>query len=206
MFRKIVLSLFLIIAIASCSPAVVSTPTSVPTATDVPATATVTPTPEPQPYPQTHTDALDRTVGIKAKPTRIVSLVPSVTEILFAIGAGPQVVGRTKFCNYPAEVASLPEIGGFSAKSISVEAVRSLLLINAALARTDSMTHLSAEHITIAYNGKPVVSDLSLSVRAGEVIGLIGPNGAGKTSVLRGLAGLHPLRTCRFICEIRPKP
>lgn len=38
--------------------------------------------------------------------------------MLFAIGAGTQVVGRTKFCNYPPKAKALPEIGGFSAKTI----------------------------------------------------------------------------------------
>lgn len=46
-------------------------------------------------------------------PARIVSLAPSVTEILFAIGAGDRVVGVTRFCDYPAEVAELPKVGGF---------------------------------------------------------------------------------------------
>ena len=43
---------------------------------------------------------------------RIVSLAPSVTEILFALGAGDRVVGVTDFCSYPAEAASRARIGG----------------------------------------------------------------------------------------------
>ena len=46
-------------------------------------------------------------------PTRIVSLSPSTTEILFAVGAGKLVVGRSRFCDYPAETATLPVVGGF---------------------------------------------------------------------------------------------
>ncbi len=42
---------------------------------------------------------------------RIVSLAPSITEILFAIGAGDMVVGRTKYCNYPAETSSVKVVG-----------------------------------------------------------------------------------------------
>jgi hypothetical protein len=46
-------------------------------------------------------------------PRRIVSLVPSWTEALFAIGLGPQVVGVTDWCYHPANgVADLPKIGG----------------------------------------------------------------------------------------------
>lgn len=45
-------------------------------------------------------------------PVRIVSLIPAVTEMLFAIGAGPQVVGVSSFDTFPAEVASRPKVGG----------------------------------------------------------------------------------------------
>ncbi|MEW6047077.1 MAG: cobalamin-binding protein, partial [Bacillota bacterium] len=57
------------------------------------------------------------------RPRRIVSLAPSNTEILFAVGAGNQVVGVTLFDDFPAEVRSLEKVGGFAAKSISVEKV-----------------------------------------------------------------------------------
>ncbi len=45
-------------------------------------------------------------------PQRIISMSPGVTEILFAIGAGDQVVGVTDFCNYPEKAKSLTRIGG----------------------------------------------------------------------------------------------
>jgi iron complex transport system substrate-binding protein len=50
--------------------------------------------------------------GQPAPPSRIVSAVPSVTEILFAIGAGPQVVAVSSFDSYPPQVTALPRIGG----------------------------------------------------------------------------------------------
>ena len=42
--------------------------------------------------------------NLEANPERIVSLSPSNTEILFAVGAGNKVVGVTDYCNYPAEL------------------------------------------------------------------------------------------------------
>ena len=42
---------------------------------------------------------------------RIISLAPAVTETLFAIGAGADVVGRTQYCDYPQEALTLPEVG-----------------------------------------------------------------------------------------------
>jgi iron complex transport system substrate-binding protein len=43
---------------------------------------------------------------------RIVSLAPNVTETLFALGVGDQVVGVTKFCNYPKQAESIEKVGG----------------------------------------------------------------------------------------------
>ena len=56
-------------------------------------------------------------------PTRIVSLGASATEILFAVGAGEQVVARTDFCNFPVEASSIPSIGGFDGKTFSLESI-----------------------------------------------------------------------------------
>lgn len=59
----------------------------------------------------------------KYEINRIVSLGPSATEILFAIGAGEQVAARTDFCDYPAEAKNKPSVGGFCADSISLESI-----------------------------------------------------------------------------------
>ena len=45
-------------------------------------------------------------------PTRIVSTVPSVTEVLFELGLGDRVVGVSRFCNYPEDAKKLPRVGG----------------------------------------------------------------------------------------------
>ncbi|MEI7772640.1 MAG: cobalamin-binding protein [Chloroflexales bacterium] len=84
------------------------------------------PTAVPPTAAPTITDALGRQVAVPATAKRVISLAPSVTETLFAIGAGPQVVGDTKYCNYPPEADALPEIGGFSAKTISIESIVAL--------------------------------------------------------------------------------
>jgi len=51
-------------------------------------------------------------------PQRIVSLAPSVTETLFALGFGNRIVGVTTYCDYPAEARKLPKIGGFTNPSL----------------------------------------------------------------------------------------
>lgn len=51
------------------------------------------------------------TVAAQAPARRIVSIVPAVTEMLFAIGAGPQVVGVSSFDEFPPQVNALPKVG-----------------------------------------------------------------------------------------------
>jgi len=55
-------------------------------------------------------DARD-TVRLQAPARRIVSLIPAATELLFAIGAGPSVVGRTQYCDYPAAAQAVANLG-----------------------------------------------------------------------------------------------
>ena len=55
---------------------------------------------------------------------RIVSLLPSFTEILFAIGAGDRVVGRTQWCDYPAAALAVPSVGDGLPPNIEAVAAR----------------------------------------------------------------------------------
>ncbi len=50
-------------------------------------------------------------LSLPAPPARIVSLVPATTELVFALGAGARLVGRTAWCDYPAEAAAVPNLG-----------------------------------------------------------------------------------------------
>jgi branched-chain amino acid transport system ATP-binding protein len=52
------------------------------------------------------------------------------------------------------------------------------------------MSELALEGFTVARNGRPVVSDVNLTIPAGEVTALLGPNGAGKSSMVLGVAGV----------------
>ena len=58
-------------------------------------------------------DQMGREVMVPKRPYRILSLVPSQTELLFALGLDEEIVGRTKFCVHPVtKVANKPSIGG----------------------------------------------------------------------------------------------
>ena len=58
-----------------------------------------------------------------APPRRVVSLAPSLTEIVFAVGAGNRLVGVTQYCDYPAAAKALPKVGGMEDGSIDFERV-----------------------------------------------------------------------------------
>jgi iron complex transport system substrate-binding protein len=73
-------------------------------------------------YPLTLVDDEGTTVEIPAEPSKIVSLTPATTEILYAIGAGDRLVGKVEDpANYPPEAAEIPVIGTFS--GIDVEKI-----------------------------------------------------------------------------------
>ena len=61
------------------------------------------------------------------------------------------------------------------------------------------MSHLRATHLAKAYGARQIVRDLSLEVRAGEIVGLLGPNGAGKTTVFNLLTKFLPVSSGQII-------
>ncbi len=71
-----------------------------------------------------HVDAVGRSVDILASPRRIVSLAPSITETLFALGLDSEIVGVTMLSNYPEAANAKPRVGTFV--NISLERVVSL--------------------------------------------------------------------------------
>ena len=71
-----------------------------------------------------YNDDIGRSVQIPSYPRRIVSLAPSITETLFALGLDREIVGVTDFCNYPEAALSKPKVGSFI--SLSAEKIVSL--------------------------------------------------------------------------------
>ncbi len=110
-------------------------------------------------------DSMGRKVFIPNKPEKIVSMAPSITEILFALEVDDRVVGVTDYCNYPVEVSSKPSIGGFSTPDLEVLVSLDPDLILSAAWNADSTAVL--EEL-----GYPIV--IILAETLGEIINNIG--------------------------------
>lgn len=78
----------------------------------------------PDSWPRTIQDDQQQLVTVSSEPSRIVSLAPSNTEVLFALGLDDRIVGVTDYCNYPAAALEKSRIGGFS--TVSIEKVVAL--------------------------------------------------------------------------------
>ena len=77
------------------------------------------PTATPTPSSFTITDSYGRQITINnSHPQKIISLAPSNTEILFALGLGDRIAGVTDYCNYPPEAKTKPSIGAYDNPNI----------------------------------------------------------------------------------------
>jgi ABC-type Mn2+/Zn2+ transport system ATPase subunit len=63
---------------------------------------------------------------------------------------------------------------------------------------------LELEGVSVAYNGQPVLCDITFQVPHGERVAVVGPNGAGKSTLFKALVGLLPLRAGKVLIHGRP--
>ena len=136
MLRKFLFITLLVALLAACAPQAAATPTSV---------------------NLTFTDGLDREVTLNGIPQRIVSLAPSNTEILFAIGAGSQVVGRDALSDFPEEAKSATDIGS-TFDALNTELIVSLnpdLVLAAEINTPEQVKQLEDLGLTVYYLKNP---------------------------------------------------
>jgi len=112
-------------------------------------------------------DDLGRVLRLASPPGRIVSLVPAATEMLFALGAGDRVVGRSRFARDPAEVLHVPSVGDGIRPSVELVLARrpDLVILFAGsdnLASISEFDRLGLPTLAIANNSFP---DLTRNVR-----------------------------------------
>ena len=153
MLRKIlILILPVALMLSACGPAVITTAQ--------PKAATQPPQPiqvQASPSSIDVTDGLGREVKLGSPARRVVSLAPSNTEILFAIGAGSEVVGRDELSDYPAQVSSIQSVGG-SMGNFSTEAIVALkpdLVLATGINTPEFVKSLESLGLTVYYLSNP---------------------------------------------------
>jgi iron complex transport system substrate-binding protein len=150
-FHKIVfsLSLLMLVSLSACAA-----PAQAPAVTPAPATS-------PTPAPITLTDGLGKSFTFDKPYQKIVSLAPSNTEILFAIGAGSQVVARDSFSDFPEAAQQVKDIGG-GWGDVDTEAIVALapdLVLAAEINATEQVKTLEDLGLNVYYLSNPKTLD-----------------------------------------------
>lgn len=113
-----------------------------------------------------------RQVTLPRAPQRIVSLAPSNTEILFALGLGEKVAGVTSYCDYPPEAKEKPSVGGFL--DFSVEKIVSLQpdLVLATTGQEEALAPFMGTGVPVVFLDAATMAEVEDCVRvAGELTG-----------------------------------
>jgi len=112
-----------------------------------------------EPFPtQTPEDTYDDGVTERVDHYRIISLAPSITEVLFALGLGENVVGVTRYCDYPPQAAGKMKVGGYF--DINYEAVIAaepdlVILLKEHEQPRDYLARLDIETLTVDHSNVP---------------------------------------------------
>lgn len=121
-----------------------------------------------------------RQVDAAGPPQRLVSLAPSVTETIFALGYGGRLVGVTTYCDYPPAAKKIAKIGDFMNPSLEAVAAKRPDLVIGVVGATDPVKAREMERLGLKVVLLPLANldDILKSVRA--LGGLMGDERAGK--------------------------
>ncbi|MGX6441710.1 ABC transporter substrate-binding protein [Neobacillus sp. K501] len=121
-------------------------------------------------FPVTIKDAFDQEVVISEKPEKIVSLIPSNTEIAYALGLKEEIVGVSDYDNYPEEVSKKEKVGGMEVNLEKIIALQpNLVLAHASQHTAEGLKQLSDSGITVL-----IVDDAQNFEEVNDTISLIG--------------------------------
>jgi iron complex transport system substrate-binding protein len=120
------------------------------------------------------TDQLGRVVRLETASQRIISLAPSNTEVLFALGLADRVVAVTDYCNYPPEAEAKPSIGGFSTPNIEeIVALSPDLILATSKHENRIIPQLEGKGLTVmALNPKTIDEALEAIALTGKACGV----------------------------------
>ncbi len=153
--------------------------------------------------PNALTDDYGDTIVVGEPARRVVSLIPATTEIIFAIGAGQRLVGRTHWDLYPAAAASVPDLGtGIRPNIEAVLGARpDLVVLYASMDNRAAARRLRAAQVNTLSLKIDHISDFNRAVR---LIGLLVGDSARARSVSDSVAGT--LRRVESATARLPKP
>ena len=118
-------------------------------------------------------DDLGRLVAINGTPERIISLAPSNTEILFALGLGDEVVGVTMYCDYPPEAQDKEKVGDYYGPDIEkIIALQPDLILATDFHRFDLIPALEQQGFAVFAVAPQTLDDVLESIqKIGEITG-----------------------------------
>ncbi len=116
-------------------------------------------------------------------PQRIVSLAPSVTETLFALGFGNRLVGVTTYCDYPVGARKLPKIGGFMSPSLEVIVAKRPDLVIGVSSATDPVKAREMQRLGLKMTLIPLASINDILTSIKSVARLLGNPESGEKLV-----------------------
>lgn len=103
-------------------------------------------------YPKKIIDNIKNEVILESEPKKIVSLVPSTTETIFALGKGNLLVGRTDYCTYPEQTKNIPSVGKIDIPSVEkIIALQPDIVFVTSLTNSDIIKKLKAAKIKVFY-------------------------------------------------------
>ena len=112
------------------------------------------------------TDLDGKQVTLATLPTRVVSLSPTNTEIMFALGAGAQLVGVTSYCDYPEEAKDVAKIGDFEGANLElITAANPDLVLAGSYMQEDIITALADLGIPVLSTEATSMDQIFSSIR-----------------------------------------
>jgi iron complex transport system substrate-binding protein len=120
------------------------------------------------------TDEAGRRVKLPERIDRIVSLAPNLTEIVYAVGAGEQLVGDTEYCDYPAQAKSVTKIGDTLHPSIErIIALKPQIVLVSTASQLEAFTkQLDEQHIAVYVTNPQSLEDIFRSTQTlGDLFG-----------------------------------
>ncbi len=131
-----------------------------------------------------------------AAPERVVSLVPAITETLFAVGAGDQVAAVSRYCNFPPEVSGLPRVGSFLAPAVEAVIALSpdLVLTSPSPGNRSAVETLrrAGVRVEVVAEGSASISEALATI--GRVADLAGHHDEGRRLVAKIAAEIDAVR------------